>query len=168
MENKILITYATKYGSTGEIANKIKELLDKSSATIDLVPVDEVNEINQYTTVIVGSAVYMGQWRKNASRFLRKNVSALKDKNVWIFSSGPTGEGDPVELLKGWRMPKRLEKILDEIKPKEIKVFNGKLTKEKMNFFDKFIIDKVKAPVGDFIDWQDVDRWANKIESDLD
>jgi hypothetical protein len=55
------------------------------------------------------------------------------DRPVWLFSSGPTGEGDPVELLKGWRLPAGLQPIADRIQPRGIAVFHGRVNMEKLN-----------------------------------
>jgi menaquinone-dependent protoporphyrinogen oxidase len=167
MENKILITYASKYGSTLKIAEKIKEVLEEQKLQVDLISVEEVNGIKPYSAVIIGSAVYMGQWRKKASAFLKNKASELSMKKAWIFSTGPTDKGDPVELLKGWKIPDNLKSVADKINPVEIKVFHGNLDLEKLSFMEKFIIKKVKAPVGDFIDWEDVENWAKGIADQL-
>jgi len=82
---------------------------------------------------------------------------------VWLFSSGPTGEGDPVTLTKGWRFPTAQKSIADRIHPRDIAVFNGILDMEKLNFAEKLIIKGVKAPVGDFRDWDAITDWAASI-----
>jgi menaquinone-dependent protoporphyrinogen oxidase len=160
---KILVTYETKYGSTEEIAKKIGEVLRQAELQTDVVPVDRVRDLTPYKAVILGSAVYIGKWRKEAVEFLKKNVQALAERPVWLFSSGPTGEGDPVELLKGWRIPAELQPLIDQIKPHDIAVFHGSLSVEKMNFIEKAMIKNVKAPVGDFRDWEAITAWATSI-----
>ena len=163
MNDKILVAYATKYGSTGNIAEKIGEVLRQEGLQTDVVPIDRVRDLTPYKAVILGSAVYIGKWRKEAVEFLKKNVLALAERPVWLFSSGPTGEGDPVELLKGWRIPAELQPLIDQIKPRDIAVFHGSLSVEKMNFIEKGLIKNVKAPVGDFRDWEAITAWANSI-----
>ena len=111
----------------------------------------------------MGSAVYIGKWRKEAMEFLKKNAQALTERKVWLFSSGPTGEGDPVELLKGWRIRSEMQPFVDQIKPRDIAVFHGKIEMAKINFLEKMMIKNVKAVVGDFRDWQAITNWATTI-----
>jgi menaquinone-dependent protoporphyrinogen oxidase len=164
---KILVTFATKYGSTQKIAEVIGEELRQAELRSDIVPVDRVRDLTPYKAVILGSAVYIGKWRKEAVEFLKKNAQTLAERPVWLFSSGPTGEGDPVELVKGWRHPAELQPLVDQIKPRDIAVFHGNLNMEKMNFIEKGLIKNVKAPVGDFRDWEAITAWATSIADAL-
>jgi len=86
---------------------------------------------------------------------------------VWLFSSGPTGEGDPVELAQGWRFPKALQPIADHIGPRDIAVFHGDLERDELNLIEKWMIKMVSAPVGDFRDWDAIASWASSIAEAL-
>ena len=163
MENKVLVAYATKYGATAEIAKKIGDVLNQAEMQVDVLPADNVSDLSTYEAVILGSAVYIGKWRKEAVKFIKKNEKLLAGKMVWLFSSGPTGEGDPVELLKNWRFPGSLQPIADRIKPRDIVVFHGALDNKKLSTAEKWIIKNVKAPLGDFRDWEAINSWATLI-----
>ena len=167
MKKDILVTYASKHGSTAEIAEKIHEIMTDKELLCDLQAVENITSISDYTTIVLGSAVYMGQWRKSTVKFLKKHAEELSTKKVWLFSTGPTGEGDPVELLKGWKYPDALKDTVDKIHPREIMVFHGALDETKLNTFEKMTIKMVKAPVGDFRDWKSVEQWANKISGKI-
>lgn len=160
MEKKVLISYATKYGTTAEIAEKIGEVLRQEGLAVDVLLVKKVKNLAPYTAVILGSAVYVGKWRKEAVKFLEDNEQALAERDVWLFSSGPTGEGDPVELLQGWQFPEGQQEIADRIQPHEIVVFHGALDEDDLNFIEKRMIKMVKAPTGDFRDWEGIINWA--------
>ena len=102
MNAKILVAYASKYGSTKEIAEKIGQVLTDAGFAVDVLPADKVADVAPYQAVVLGSAVYSGNWRKAAANFLKANEKALAGRPLWLFSSGPTGKGDPVDLVKGW------------------------------------------------------------------
>ena len=168
MMQKTLVTYASKYGATAEIAEKIGAVLRDAGLLVDVLSVKQARDLTPYDNVILGSAVYIGQWRRAAVKFLKANENALSKKQVWLFSSGPTGEGDPVELLDGWRFPKGQQELADRIQPRDIAVFHGDVDPEKVNALHKLMIDKVEAPVGDFRDWNAITAWAESVVAALE
>jgi menaquinone-dependent protoporphyrinogen oxidase len=163
----ILVTYASKYGSTAEIAEKIGEVLRGGDLNISVLPLTEAGDISSYEAVILGSGVYAGHWLKDAVHFLESNEKALATKPVWIFSSGPTGEGDPVEIMHGWRFPEAQQAVIDRIHPKDITLFHGNIAIHKLHLGDKLIIKAVRAKVGDFRDWEAIQTWAKRIATAL-
>jgi menaquinone-dependent protoporphyrinogen oxidase len=163
MQKKVLVVYASKYGATKEIAEKISEILQQSGCLVDIFPTNRVNSLETYAAVILGSAVYIGQWQKPAVKFLQANESVLKQKPVWLFSSGPTGKGDPVELLKGWSLPENIKAVVERIHPRGVAVFHGYIDPEKINFLEKQIVKGVKAEMGDFREWDSIVNWAKAI-----
>jgi len=167
MNKPVLIAYASKYGATAEIAGKIGEVLRSEGLQVDVQPVDQVSDPASYTAVILGSAIYAGQWRKEAVTFLKAHEQTLTGMPVWFFSSGPTGEGDPVELVKGWRFPEGQQSIADRIQPRDMAVFHGVLDGDKLNFAEKLIIKALKAPFGDFRDWDGITAWATTVANAL-
>ena len=167
MANRVLVAYATKYGATAEIAEKIGEVLDQAGLRTDVLEVDDVGDLTPYRAVVLGSAVYIGKWRKEAVKFLKANERRLAERAVWLFSSGPAGEGDPVELLDGWRLPEAQQVIADRIQPRDIAVFHGMLDVKKLNPIEKWMIKNVKSPAGDFRDWEAITSWATEIADAL-
>ncbi|MCK4977734.1 MAG: flavodoxin domain-containing protein [Anaerolineales bacterium] len=167
MDGQVLVAYATKYGATAEIAEKIGQVLRQAGLTTDVLPADRVSDLAPYKAVVLGSAVYIGRWRKEAVKFLQANEKMLAERLVWLFSSGPTGEGDPVELLNGWRFPEAQKPIANRIQPLDIVVFHGAVKMEELNFIEKSMIKNVKAPVGDFRDWEVIIAWATAIADAL-
>ena len=167
--SKILVTYATKHQSTAEIAEAIAQELRKSpTVTVDFHPVEAVKDIVGYDAVVLGSAVYAGQWQGSAAGFLKQYEQELAQRPVWIFSSGPTGEGDPAVILKGWELPEALKPLVDRIKPRDVVVFHGNLDSKKLNLFEKAIVKGVKAPMGDFRNWNEIRGWAANIARELE
>ena len=168
MNGKLLVTYASKYSATREIAEKIGNVLQQSGLRADVVPVKEVLGLTGYQAVILGSAVYIARWQKEAAEFLQKNEQTLTQLPVWLFSSGPTGEGDPAELFEGWRLPVELQPIAERIQPRDIAVFGGYIDQGKVNFIEKTAVKNiVKKPFGDFRDWNRIVAWANMVADAL-
>ena len=163
MDKQVLVAYATKYGATAEIAEKIGEVLRQAGLPTDVLPVDRVGDLSTYKAVVLGSGVYIGQWRKEAVKFLKANETILAEQLVWLFSSGPTGEGDPVELVQGWQFPGKLQPIADRVRPHDIAIFHGAVDVGKLNRIEKLMLKNVKAPIGDFRDWEAITSWATAI-----
>jgi menaquinone-dependent protoporphyrinogen oxidase len=161
--DKVLVAYATKHGATAEIAEKIGQVLRQAGLRTDVLPADGVSDLTPYKAVVLGSAFYIGRWRKDAVKFLQAHEKMLAERPVWLFASGPTGEGDPVELVEGWRYPKALQPIIDHIRPRDVAIFHGALDMKKLNPVEKWIIKNVKAPVGDFRDWDAITSWATAV-----
>lgn len=168
MSKKVLVTYASKYGATAEIAEKIGEVLCQAGLPADVIQVDEVSDVGAYEAVILGSALYIGKWQKGAEAFLKAKEKHLTGRPVWLFSSGPTGAGDPVALVEGQRLPPSLQPVIDRIQPRDVAVFHGFINPAKMNLIEKFAIKSiVKKPFGDFRDWQMIIAWATQILNEL-
>jgi menaquinone-dependent protoporphyrinogen oxidase len=167
MDIRVLVAYATKYGATAEIAEKIGEVLRQAGLQADVVPAEDVPGLTAYGAVVLGSAVYIGKWRGEAAKFLEANEKALARLPVWLFSSGPTGEGDAVELMKGWSFPEAQQEVADRLGPRDIAVFHGALDSKKLSLPEKLIIKGVKAPMGDFRDWDAITEWAEGIAGQL-
>lgn len=164
---KILVTFASKYHATTEIAEAIASDLKAEGVLVDLLPVKYVKNLESYDAIIIGSAVYAGRWIPEAVEFVKMNQEMLAEKPVWIFSSGPVGEGDAEELLKGWRLPEDLKVIMAEIGPRDIAVFHGKLDPDNLRLWERLIVKAMKAPLGDYRDWKAIHTWAGAIRKEL-
>ena len=167
MDATVLVAYASKYGATAEIADKIGEVLSEAGLPNEVLPADDVDDLTPYYAVVLGSAVYMAKWGDEAAKFLEHNEKALAERPVWLFSSGALGEGDPVELMQGWRFPEAQQEVADRIQPRDMAFFHGVLDTEKLSLPEKLILKGVKAPVGDFRDWETITTWATSIAEAL-
>lgn len=164
---KVLVAYASRYGATEEIAMVIGQALYDAGLEVDVRDVRTVEGPEGYTAVVLGSAVYAGQWQESAAKFLQKHAAELAKRPVWLFSSGPTGEGDAVELMKGWNFPENLRETAERIHPQEIVFFHGYLNLERMNLAERMLIKAMRAPTGDFRDWEQIVAWGQKVAAAL-
>jgi menaquinone-dependent protoporphyrinogen oxidase len=167
MAGKVLIAYGSKYGATKEIADKIGEAIKQEGLQVDILSADKVKDVAGYQGVVIGSAMYMGMWRKEVMDFVKNNEKVLSERPVWVFTSGPTGKGDPVQQMGGWLVPKAIKPVLDNIKPRDIAVFHGVFNKSKVSLLEKGIMKMVKADIGDFRDWDAIAKWAKGIAAEL-
>lgn len=169
---EILVAYASKHNSTAEIARAIGEVLRQSGDLhVDIRSVEVVEDITPYDVVVLGSAVYAGKWHSSGADFLQKHETELARRPVWLFSSGPTGEGDPKALMRGWELPNALRSIAERIKPRDAVLFSGKLDPASLNFFTRMLVKAINASafrLGDFRDWKMIQAWAASIAQALE
>ncbi len=164
---KLLVAYASKYGSTAEIAKVIGDELHQRHYEVEVKSIDDVDSLIGYDAYVIGSAVYAGGWMKSAARFLRSSQDVLAGHPVWLFSSGPTGQGDPNEIMGGWTFPEDLKTVLEKINPKDVILFHGKIDPDRLSSTERMIIKSVNATVGDYRDWLVVRGWVRRIDLDL-
>jgi len=163
LERKVLVAYASKYGSTAEIARRIARVLKGDGHKVQLLDTGNVDQIDKFDAVVLGSAVYAGQWRKSAVELILSHESSLSGIPIWLFSSGPTGEGDPQEIMNGWNFPDSLQAAASRIQPRDKAFFHGVLDSDQLSLPEKLIVKGLGAPLGDFRDWEHIEAWAEAI-----
>lgn len=167
MKTRVLVAYATKYGATAGIAERIGQVLQETGLSVDVRPANQTGDPATYQAVVLGSAVYIGRWRKEAAEFLRDNEKALAQRPVWIFNSGPLGEGDAAEQAGDFGFPKSLRPFAERIHVRDIAVFHGAVDLQKLNPMERWMFKNAKSPIGDFRDWDAIAAWAAGIAAAL-
>ena len=89
MAARVLVAYATKLGSNGEIAEVIAETLREAGHHVTACSVREVKDIDGWDAVVLGSAIYAAHWQRDARRFTTRFREGLVARPLWLFSSGP-------------------------------------------------------------------------------
>lgn len=162
---KVLVAYASKRGSTAEIAEAIAAVLRESGDAVDCVEAGAVSELDGYDAVVLGSAVYMRRWRGEARHFLRKHRRELERLPLWVFSSGPTG--DPARDNAAWTEPAHTIKKAEEIGAREHVVFGGRVPAEPHGFAERGMVEGTPPEWRDRRDWDAIRAWAHHIAADL-
>ena len=88
----ILVAYASKHGATRQLAERLGETLRAAGRDAGVRPIEAAGDPAGYDAYVIGSAVYLGSWRKEATAFVRRHRAVLAGRPVWLFSSGPLGD----------------------------------------------------------------------------
>jgi len=161
----VLVAYASKRGSTAEIAETIAATLRREGLRVCLERCEDVRSLDNYDAVVLGSAVYMKRWRGDARNFLKKHRKPLRQMPFWVFSSGPVG--DPAEDNPDWNEPPKLVEKVEELGGKDHVVFGGCLPTEPTGFMEQAMVQGVPPEYRDRRDWNEIRDWAKQISADL-
>ena len=157
MAARVLVAYATKYGSTREIAELIGRTLREAGLEADVVEVRAVAQVSEYDAVVLGSALYAAHWQRDANRFVARHLVALQARPVWLFSSGPldrSAESGTVPISP------HVAAVTDPIGAREHRTFGGRLLRDTPGV-DPQILET--HPIGDFRDWAAIAAWTTGI-----
>lgn len=159
----VLVAYSSKHGSTEGIAQAIADRLRELGEPVEVGSVDEIGDLGEFRAVVLGSAVYAGSWMKAAVEFVHRFAEPLAERPVWLFSSGPLG--DHVEDEE--EQPRQLKEMEGIIGPIDHRMFFGALDRNSLGFGERMIVKAVKAPEGDFRDWDAIRDWSSGIARKL-
>src|SRR5215207_11605349 len=160
---RVLVAYASKHGSTTEIAQAITEELNRQGIDTDCRRAGDIKDLDGYDAVVIGSAVYMKRWQSEARKLLHKHAKELSELPFWIFSSGPFGE-DPD---RAWSEPPRVAAKAEQLGVREHVVFGGRLPVEPAGFIEHAMVRDTPAEFADLRDWNEIRAWATGIAASL-
>ena len=160
---RVLVVVATKHGATRGIAEAIvRDLADAAAGRTELTAVlheaEHAPDPARFDAVIVGSAVYVGRWREPARDWVGAHAAALRARPVWLFSSGPIGAPPfpPDE-------PHDVAPLMQVTGARGHRVFPGRLDKELLSIGERAMVTAMRAPLGDFRDWDAVRAWTAEV-----
>jgi menaquinone-dependent protoporphyrinogen oxidase len=164
----VLVTTASKHGSTHEIAVALARALPGTQAGRDVgltavaVPVENDPDPASFDAVVLGSAVYVGRWLEQARNYATAHTAALRNRPVWLLSSGPIGQPPfpPDE-------PHDVEPIRAVLSARGHRVLPGRLDKSLLGFGERAMVTAMRAPLGDFRDWDQLRAWAEDIAAEV-
>ncbi len=157
----VLVAYASKHGSTEEIATFIGERL--GARGIDVVCTDATDaNLDGIEAAVVLSGVYAGRWLGSAIQFVRAHHDALRGMPAWLVSSGPVGEDPPpIEELV------HVDDLLEAVEPIEHWVVAGRIETDLLGFAERALVRALKVEVGDYRDWDEIRSLADAIADHL-
>lgn len=166
MGHKILVAYATRYGSTGEVAQAIGSVLREHGIEVDITPVSDVTAVDGYSGVVLAAPFYLGSLLKDAIGFLERNRAALEALPVALVTPGPVQASDDMVEARG-QLDSVLAK-LEWIKPVAMEMFVGKYDPAHLRLLDKLVALPPASPLHglgahDDRDWDAIRSWANAL-----
>ena len=160
---KVIIVVGSKHGSTRSIAEVVGDELRDGCLDVSIVDADATDVcLDVYDAAVIGSAVYVGKWMKDARAFLEANRESLRKMPVWLFSSGPLGDGS--------RQPDDLAEIrafADDVHARDHRVFAGSLDKADLSLAERAAVRMVHAPYGDAREWDEIRSWVRNVAAEL-
>ena len=166
MSTSVLVGYATRYGSTQEVAEAVAAALRKGGLEVDLQAVRQVRSLETYGAVVLGAPLFMFRLHKDARRFLSRHRKALTERPVAIFALGPVH--DPHDEAEWQDSRAQLDKELARhpwLTPVAIEVFGGKYDPEKLRF--PISLFAGEEPASDLRDWAAIRAWARDVAAKL-
>jgi menaquinone-dependent protoporphyrinogen oxidase len=164
---RVLVAYASRHGATAGIAEAITailrdEPLGDQARRVDVLPIEEVEDVGGYDAVVVGSAIYLGRWMREARTFLHMNRAVLLARPVWLFSSGPIGQPAGPE-----QDAQDSEELVDLVQARGYRSFAGRLRQADLDQGERTAVRQVHAEEGDYRDWTQIREWAEEVADAL-
>jgi menaquinone-dependent protoporphyrinogen oxidase len=158
----VLVAVASRHHATFEIGGRIAAALSAAGLSADVRRPEEVDRLDGYDAVVLGSGVYAGQWLGPAKALAKRLRPELGERPVWLFSSGPLGDppmpaGDPAGVGP----------LIELVRPRGHRAFSGRIDPAEIHLAETAILKVVRAPSGDFRDWAAIDAWAGEIATAL-
>ncbi len=170
MSASVLVAYATKFGSTQEVAEAVAATMREQGLAVDLQPVHSVRSVEGYDAVVLGAPLIMFRWHKDARRFLSRYREALAARPVAVFAMGPVKNPRDEDEWQGSR--EQLDKALVQfpwLKPIAVDVLGGKFDPTALRFPYTLPGNPLKKmPVSDSRDWAEIGAWAGRLVAKLD
>lgn len=171
MSASIFVGYATRYGSTQEVADAVGAALRESGLQVKVGPMKNVHSLEGYDAVVLGAPLYIGSWPGDARHFLTEHQAALARRPLGIFALGPISR-DEAEM-KGTReqLDKELAKY-PSLKPVDVALFAGKFDPKTLRFPDSLLTVLPASPLNgkpasDERDWTAIRAWAGQLAAKL-
>jgi menaquinone-dependent protoporphyrinogen oxidase len=160
-EPRVLVTYGTERGATAEIASAIAETLRGEGLDVALVNARDIERIDDYDAVIIGSALYLGHWHRDARRLVKRHAAALRDRTVYMFSSGPL---DTSASERDLPPPTSVARLVHSAGAVSHVTFGGRLARDAEGFIAGKMAEKLS---GDWRSWHQIRAWAREVAGAL-
>lgn len=165
MSKRILVTYASKRGSTGEVASTIGKTIAQTGARVDVLPIKKITDLSVYQAVFIGSAIRVAKWLPEASNFVSEQRTVLERIPTAYFTVCATlFEDTPAKRTQASGF---LEPVRAVLPPAAEGYFAGKVDPKTLSFIENTMLKSRGVPQGDFRDWNKIAEWAQSTYSQI-
>jgi len=169
MSASVLVGYATRYGSTQEVAEAVAATLRERGLEVDIQPMRKVRTLEGYRAVVLGAPLFWNGWHGDAHSFLSRHREALTQRPVAIFALGPFHS--PIDEKEWQYSREQLDKELAQfpwLTPVALELFGGKMDPAKLRFPYNLPASPLKQmPATDIRDWTAIRTWASTLAATL-
>jgi menaquinone-dependent protoporphyrinogen oxidase len=158
----VRVVYASKYGSTREVAEAIAEVIGREheATTQDAAGAGGFERVD---AIVLGSAIYGGRWLEPALNLSEKRAYEMSGRPIWLFSVGPIGNPSKPEDAG----PDGIDQTMERLGARGHELFAGRLDYAKLGRLERLMVKALHAPEGDFRDWDAIRAWAGSISGQL-
>ena len=160
---RVLVAYASKYGSTRGIAERIAGVLRSGGHDVTLSSADEGAEASAYDAVVIGSPVFNQRWLPESERFVQRNYEALRSRPVWLFSVGTFGDRKRFIGPLMRREPRGIRTLRHDIHARGYRVFAGVIDRRQWPPLSRLFYHALGGRLGDNREWLSIDEWSDGI-----
>jgi menaquinone-dependent protoporphyrinogen oxidase len=161
MHDLVLVAYASRHGTTHEVARAIANRLHTIGVHVELAPAAEIESLDRYGAVVLGGALYVGRWHRDARAFLRRHRAELATIPVAVFALGPRSLSES-DLESSRDQLERALSHVPEVAPLAVAIFGGAIHPETLRFPLNHL------PAFDARDWVEIARWADEVAAGLE
>lgn len=171
---RVLVSYATAHGSTTGIAERIGGRLTDAGCAGDVRPVEEMQAIDGYDAVVLGSAVHDAVWLAQGRAFVKRHQAQLRRRPVWLFSVSSVGDTTSFVSPKVARAlrqlqnePRDVARFRQAIGARDHRNFAGAVQPKQWGMKGHLFLKATGGQYGDHRDWEDIEDWAGGIARTL-
>lgn len=161
MAPRVLVAYATKMGSNAQVAEAIATVLRDAGLAVDVQSARAVRDLSAFDAVVLGSALYAAHWQRDANRFVNRLRAGLRERPLWLWSSGPL---DAALAAKDLPPAANVLEIMGDVPFRGHRTFGGLLDPANPAVDEQILRTH---PVGDFRDWERIRTYAAQIAQAL-
>ena len=167
MSASILIAYATRGGSTAEVAQSIAATMQEAGLAASAMAMAEVKSLEGYSAVILGAPLYCGKLPREFHRFVEEHAERLGSMRPWLFVLGPT-RPDAKDFELARKQAEQQIRRYGWLKIAELHIFGGRWDMQHLTFpfsLARHLPASVQAkiPPADIRDWAAIRGWALEI-----